>query len=87
MNKPSIECELFPPESLVEPRIRFKNKVHHHLTEMGKEIVELAKQSLDRDSMTDAERIFHESAMYYDPKRDAPSVNIKQFAEWAKENA
>ena len=86
MNKK--DCELFAPESMAEPRLKFKGKLKQHLDGIGSEVVKMAMENtLNPDQMSDQMRIFHETAMHYDPKRDAPEMTTKLFSEWlAEEN-
>jgi len=79
----SNTCELFNEKNMEVARKRFKNKVKKDFAITGHELVKLAQQAvMNPDSLSEAERVFHESAMHYDPKRDAPDVKIKTFAEW-----
>ncbi len=79
----SNTCELFSPENMEVARQRFKNKIKKDFAVTGHELVKMAKQAVtDPDSLSESSRIFHNSAMHYDPKRDAPDVKIKTFDEW-----
>lgn len=76
-------CDLFNEQNMEVARQRFKNKIKKDFSVTGHELVKMAKQAVtDPDSLSEAERIFHESAMHYDSKRDAPDVKIKTFGEW-----
>lgn len=79
----SNTCELFNEQNMEVARKRFKNKIKKDFSVTGHELVKLAQQAvINPESLTEAERVFHESAMAYDPKRDAPEVKIKSFDEW-----
>ena len=80
------DCELFSPEAMTEPRLKFKGKLKKHLDEIGSEVVKMAMEnSLHPENMSDQMKIFHETAMHYDPKRDAPDMTTKLFSEWLEE--
>ncbi len=79
----SNTCELFNEQNMEVARKRFKNKIKKDFSVTGHELVKMAKQAVTNpDSLSESSRIFHESAMHYDPKRDAPDVKIKTFSEW-----
>lgn len=79
----SNTCELFHPDNMETARKRFKNKLVKDFSITGRELVKMALNAVkDPSNLTESEEIFHNSAMHYDPKRDAPEVKIKSFDEW-----
>ncbi len=75
--------QLCTEEKLFVARTRLKNKIKKILSASGHEIIKLAEQAVMKpDTLTDNERVFHESAMAYDPSK--ADVTIKSFSEWRK---
>lgn len=65
MNKePSVMGQLCSEERLFNARTRLRNKIKTVLSVSGNEIIKLAEQAVMKPgTLTDNERIFHETAM------------------------
>ena len=79
----SVMNQLCTEEKLFAARLRLKNKIKKVLSANGHEIIKLAEQAVMKpDTLTDGERIFHESAIAYETGK--ADVKIKTFDEWRK---
>lgn len=78
---------LFNEPNLEPLREAKRQQIKESFTIPTKQMIDLAKRHVLGETLTDNETIFHESAMYYDPKRDAPSVSLMSLSEWSAANA
>jgi len=79
----SLLEQLTTGDNLEPARVGLRNKIKQDLSAPIPSIMHLAKKSvLKNDELTDQERILHETAMHYNPKRDSDiKTNIKSFNE------
>ena len=82
-NTDAYDSELFHPDSLEMARDHYKSKLANDFHIAGNELVKMAiKAVLKPEAMTSSEKIFHESALHYNIKRDSPNAKIKTYNEW-----